>query len=61
MNIPKPTDPVPIYGGKVEAIELYIDGVKQTLCVEPLYGEFDVKTGIVTYYGMKDDEKGEEE
>lgn len=55
MNTPKPTEPIPIYGGEVEVPDIYIDGVRQTpkVYIKPLYGELDVNTGIFTYYGKK--------
>ena len=47
---PKPTEPKPVYGGKVESIKLYINGKEVTFGgnIEPvMHGIFDTDTGTV--------------
>lgn len=52
VDYPKPTEPKPIYGGKVEPIRLYIDGKEVTFeeNIEPvMHGIFDTDTCTVKW------------
>lgn len=49
-NYPKPTEPTPIYGGKVEPIKIYVNGKEVPFegnLAPIMRGTFDNDTGIV--------------
>lgn len=49
-NYPKPTEPIPIYGGKVEPIKVYVNGKEVPFegnLAPIMRGTFDNDTGIV--------------
>ena len=45
MTDPQPTNPLPIYGRKVEVSKLYINGKEYPYYYEVMHGELDVETG----------------
>ena len=56
MNTPKPSSPVPIYGGKIDLPKMFINGKEVPYKCKIVHGEVDTNTMTFRKYSKK---KGE--
>ena len=56
MNNPQPTNPLPIYGGKLEPTKFYINGKEYPYYYEVMHGELDLEIGELKLFKGNDDD-----